>query len=198
MISNPASCIFDGPINGECFRAYVEQQLVPVLKPGDIVMDNLGSHKAAALRRMTRDAGARLWYLPPYSPKLNPIEQASAKIKHWMRAPDRSAPSRMLGDTSATSSLPSILANAPTTCQRRICFRQTVKRSGADWPGAREIFDPRRVLRKCPRAIRSPFLVDELLVSNHEDVTQSGNSLLSAFTGFARLVEKFQLWTCQA
>jgi transposase len=189
MISNPASCIFDGPINGECFRANVEQQLVPVLKPGDIVMDNLGSHKAAALRRMTRDAG---------SPKLNPIEQASAKIKHWMRAPDRSAPSRMLGDTSATSSLPSILANAPTTCQRRICFRQTVKRSGADWPGAREIFDPRRVLRKCPRAIRSPFLVDELLVSNHEDVTQSGNSLLSAFTGFARLVEKFQLWTCQA
>src|SRR5664279_3173486 len=61
-----APCVFDGPINGECFRAYVAQQLVPVLRPGDIViMDNLGSHKSAALRRMIRAAGARLWYLPP-------------------------------------------------------------------------------------------------------------------------------------
>ena len=102
-----APCVFDGPINGECFRAYVEQQLVPVLKPGDIVvMDNLGSHKSAALRHMIRAAGARLWYLPPYSPDLNPIEQAFAKIKHWMRA-HRSAPSRTLGDTSAASSQPS-------------------------------------------------------------------------------------------
>jgi transposase len=81
-----APCVFDGPINGRCFRAYVEQQLVPVLKPGDIViMDNLGSHKAAAIRQMIHAAGARLWYLPPYSPDLNPIEQAFAKIKHWMR-----------------------------------------------------------------------------------------------------------------
>ena len=78
--------VFDGPINGQCFRAYVEQQLLPVLQPGDIVvMDNLGSHKAAAIRQMIRAAGARLWYLPPYSPDLNPIEQAFAKIKHWMR-----------------------------------------------------------------------------------------------------------------
>ena len=81
-----APCVFDGPINGQCFRAYVEQQLVPVLKPGDIViMDNLGAHKATAIRQMIQDAGARLWYLPPYSPDLNPIEQAFAKIKHWMR-----------------------------------------------------------------------------------------------------------------
>jgi transposase len=81
-----APCVFDGPINGECFRAYVEQQLVPVLKPGDIVvMDNLGSHKAAAVRRAIKAAGARLWYLPPYSPDLNPIEQAFAKIKHLLR-----------------------------------------------------------------------------------------------------------------
>ena len=64
----------------------VEQQLVPLLKPGDIViMDNLGSHKSAALRAPSA-AGARLWYLPPYSPDLNPIEQAFAKIKHWMRS----------------------------------------------------------------------------------------------------------------
>ncbi len=78
--------MFDGPINGDSFRAYVEQQLVPVLKPGDIVvMDNLGSHKSAAVRRLITAAGARLWCLPPYSPDLNPIEQAFAKIKHWMR-----------------------------------------------------------------------------------------------------------------
>jgi transposase len=81
-----APCVFDGPINGVCFRAYVEQQLVPVLKPGDIVvMDNLGSHKSVAVRRMIRAVGARLWFLPAYSPDLNPIEQAFAKIKHWMR-----------------------------------------------------------------------------------------------------------------
>lgn len=79
--------VFDGPINGECFLAYAEQQLVPTLKPGDIViLDNLGSHKSAALRRLIKAAGARLWYLPPYSPDLNPIEQTLAKIKHWMRA----------------------------------------------------------------------------------------------------------------
>lgn len=74
------------PINGECFRAWVEQHLVPVLQPGDIVvMDNLGSHKSKVVRAAIRSAGARLWYLPPYSPDLNPIEQAFAKIKHWMR-----------------------------------------------------------------------------------------------------------------
>lgn len=81
-----APCVFDGPINGQCFRAYVEQQLVPVLKPGDIViMDNLGSHKSTAIRQAIKAAGARLWFLPPYSPDLNPIEQAFSKIKHWMR-----------------------------------------------------------------------------------------------------------------
>lgn len=85
-----APCVFDGPINGVCFRSYVEQQLVPVLKPGDIViMDNLGSHKSVAVRQMIRAAGARLWFLPAYSPDLNPIEQAFAKIKHWMRQAQR-------------------------------------------------------------------------------------------------------------
>lgn len=88
-----APCVFDGPINGQCFRAYVEQILAPALMPGDIVvMDNLGSHKSAAVRQAIRAAGARLWFLPPYSPDLNPIEQAFAKIKHWMRdAQKRSA-----------------------------------------------------------------------------------------------------------
>lgn len=83
--------MFDGPINGESFRAYVEQQLVKVLKPGDIVvMDNLGSHKSPTIRQMIRKAGARLWYLPPYSPGLNPIEQFFA-VKHWMRVAQKRA-----------------------------------------------------------------------------------------------------------
>ena len=91
-----APCVFDGPIDGECFHAYVEQQLVAILKPGDIVvMDNLGSHKSTAVRQTIRAAGARLWFLPPYSPDLNPIEQAFAKIKHWMRQ----AQMRTLEDT---------------------------------------------------------------------------------------------------
>lgn len=81
-----APCVFDGPINGISFLAYVEQQLVSTLKPGDIViMDNLGSHKSKAVRAAIKSAGARLWFLPPYSPDLNPIEQAFAKVKHWMR-----------------------------------------------------------------------------------------------------------------
>lgn len=81
-----APCVFDGPLNGACFCAYVEQVLVPTLRPGDIVvMDNLGSHKSKAVREAVRAAGARLWFLPKYSPDLNPIEQAFAQIKHWMR-----------------------------------------------------------------------------------------------------------------
>ncbi len=81
-----APCVFDGPINGECFRAYVDQQLVPTLKTGDIViMDNLGSHKSEAVRQAIKEAGAKLFFLPPYSPDLNPIEQTFSKIKHWMR-----------------------------------------------------------------------------------------------------------------
>ncbi|MFK4490034.1 transposase [Bradyrhizobium sp. USDA 336] len=81
-----APCVFDGPINGECFRGYVKHILLPTLREGDIViLDNLGSHKSKAVRQMIKATGARLWYLPPYSPDLNPIEQAFSKIKHWMR-----------------------------------------------------------------------------------------------------------------
>ncbi len=81
-----APCVFDGPINGESFKAYVEQILVPTLAPGDIVvMDNLGSHKGGIIRRMIRAVGARLFLLPPYSPDLNPIEQVFAKIKTLLR-----------------------------------------------------------------------------------------------------------------
>jgi putative transposase len=81
-----APCVFDGPINGERFRAYVEQFLVPTLKPNDIViLDNLGSHKGKAVRKAIRDVGARLLFLPKYSPDLNPIEQVFAKIKAFVR-----------------------------------------------------------------------------------------------------------------
>lgn len=81
-----APCVFDGPINGEMFRAYVERFLVPTLTPGDIViLDNLGSHKGSTVRQAIRDVGARRLFLPPYSPDLNPIEQAFAKLKHWLR-----------------------------------------------------------------------------------------------------------------
>lgn len=82
-----APWVFDGPINGAAFQVYVENVLVPTLKPGDIVvMDNLGSHKREAVRRAIRSAGAHLLFLPPYSPDLNPIEQVFAKLKHLMRA----------------------------------------------------------------------------------------------------------------
>ena len=81
-----APCVFDGPINGECFLAYVAQNLLACLKAGDIViMDNLGSHKADAIRAAIRSAGARLLFLPPYSPDLNPIEQVFSKLKHTLR-----------------------------------------------------------------------------------------------------------------
>jgi len=81
-----APCVVDGPINGRIFRAYVEQFLVPTLRPGDVVvLDNLGSHRSPAIRTAIRRAGAKLAFLPPYSPDLNPIEQVFAKVKHWMR-----------------------------------------------------------------------------------------------------------------
>ena len=81
-----APCVLDGPINGQLFTAYVEQFLVPTLTPGDIViMDNLGSHKGKAVRQAIRSAGAKLLFLPPYSPDLNPIEQVFAKLKLLLR-----------------------------------------------------------------------------------------------------------------
>lgn len=81
-----APCLFDGPINGASFLAYVEQVLVPALAAGDVViMDNLGSHKGQAVRAAIRRAGAPLIFLPPYSPDLNPIEQVFSKLKTLVR-----------------------------------------------------------------------------------------------------------------
>jgi transposase len=81
-----APWLVEGPIDGESFRTYVEKVLVPTLHEGDIViMDNLGSHKGKAVRALIRAAGAKLFFLPKYSPDLNPIEQVFAKLKHFLR-----------------------------------------------------------------------------------------------------------------
>jgi transposase len=81
-----APLVLDGPINGEAFRAYVEQFLAPTLTAGDIViMDNLASHKVAGIRQAIEASGAEIRYLPPYSPDLNPIEQVFAKLKALLR-----------------------------------------------------------------------------------------------------------------
>jgi transposase len=81
-----APCVLDGPINGAAFCAWVQQALVPVLQPGDLViMDNLGSHKVAGIAAAIEAVGARVRYLPPYSPDYNPIEQVFAKFKTLLR-----------------------------------------------------------------------------------------------------------------
>jgi transposase len=81
-----APWLLDGPIDGETFITYVEKVLLPTLRPGDIViMDNLGSHRGKAVRRLIRSASAKLFFLPKYSPDLNPIEQVFAKLKHLLR-----------------------------------------------------------------------------------------------------------------
>jgi transposase len=81
-----APMVLDRPINGQWFQAYVDQVLVPTLSPGDIVvMDNLGSHKGAGVRKAIEAVGATLLYLPPYSPGFNPIENAFSKLKALLR-----------------------------------------------------------------------------------------------------------------
>ena len=108
-----APCVFDGPINGECFLSYVEQVLVPNLRPRDIVvMDNLASHKARATRDAIAKAGARLIFLPAYSPDLNPIEQTFSKIKSVLRkAMGRTVPAI---EAAIKQLIPTI---SPTECQ---------------------------------------------------------------------------------
>lgn len=81
-----APYVLDGPMNGAVFKAWVEQMLAPALRPGDIViMDNLPAHKIDGIEQAIRDRQAELCYLPPYSPDLNPIEQAFAKLKALLR-----------------------------------------------------------------------------------------------------------------
>ena len=81
-----APWFIEGPIDGDSFRLYVEKVLLPTLRPGDIViMDNLGSHRGKVVRQLIRSVGAKLFFLPKYSPDLNPIEQVFAKLKHFLR-----------------------------------------------------------------------------------------------------------------
>ena len=81
-----APFVLDGPINRDAFQTYVERVLVPELTAGDIVvMDNLGSHKGPAVRAAIEAVGARLLFLPPYSPDFNPIEMAFSKLKALLR-----------------------------------------------------------------------------------------------------------------
>jgi transposase len=82
-----AAAVFDGPIDTPTFRAYVEQILVPTLRPGDVVvLDNLAVHKQPEVRTAIEAVGAQLRFLPPYSPDFNPIELAFAKLKAFLRA----------------------------------------------------------------------------------------------------------------
>ena len=81
-----APWVIEGAIDGPAFLAWVERELVPTLRPGDVVvLDNLRVHKAAAVRAAIRRAGAHLFFLPPYSCDLNPIEKVFAKLKHLLR-----------------------------------------------------------------------------------------------------------------
>jgi transposase len=112
-----APLVIDGAVNGDLFVAYVEQVLVPTLKPGDVVvMDNLSSHKRARVREAIEGAGGALRYLPPYSPDLNPIEQAFAKLKALLRkAQERTV-------EGVWSFLGRVLeAFAPEECRNYIC-----------------------------------------------------------------------------
>lgn len=104
--------VLDGAMHGTAFLAYVEQVLVPELAPGDVVvMDNLPAHKVGGVRQAIEDAGARLLYLPPYSPDCNPIEMAFSKLKALLR---KAAPRTVtdLWDTLASA----LYAFTPTEC----------------------------------------------------------------------------------
>ena len=89
-----APFVLDGPMDGEAFLVYVEAVLAPVLREGDtVIMDNLPAHKVAGVRELIQAAGAKLLYLPPYSPDLNPIELAFSKLKaHLRKAAERTVP----------------------------------------------------------------------------------------------------------
>ena len=144
-----APWLLDAPINGDRFLFYVEKVLVPTLTPGDIViMDNLGSHKRAAVRQAIRAAGAKLLFLPKYSPDLNPIEKAFAKLKHLLR--------KAAARTSETV-LAAIAAR--TSCigtSRSVCRRDSARAR----PARRPLRMPdQSVVRKSMSAARPPVSI---------------------------------------
>lgn len=114
-----APLLVDGPINKDLFVAYVEQQLTPTLRPGDVViMDNLSAHHTAPVRTAIEAVGARLQYLPAYSPDLNPIEQAFSKLKAHLRKAGKRTISELEQEISRC-----IDTYTPTECQNY--FRHT-------------------------------------------------------------------------
>ena len=122
-----APMVLDGAMNGPAFLAYVRQVLAPSLAPGDIVvLDNLGAHKVSGVRAAIEAVGATLRHLPPYSPDLNPIELAFAKLKGLLRRPAR-APGRHSTTPSPGGSTPSPPANAATTSSTTV-MRQFSRR----------------------------------------------------------------------
>ena len=131
-----APCVFDGPINGAKFLAYVEQVLVPTLSPGEIVMmDNLGSHKRAGVRKAIEAAGAAQCFLPAYSPDLDPIDQVFAKLKNTLR---KMAPGRRACAASAAPA-PSLRRQVegggrPSWRAARLLLRQRQGRRAASLP----------------------------------------------------------------
>jgi transposase len=123
MTGMVAPMVLDGPINGDWFEAYVRQVLVPDLGRGDVViMDNLSSHKRASVREAIEAVGARLLFLPPYSPDFNPIEKAFSRLKAMLRkAGERTVFGlwSLIGNLVACSSR----RNAPTTSARAAMIR---------------------------------------------------------------------------
>jgi transposase len=118
-VMRDATVLVDGPMNAATFLAYTRQFLAPSLRPGDVVvMDNLASHKAAGVREAIEAVGADLWYLPPYSPDLNPIEKLWSKVKAWLRrvsAKTFDALSHAIADALRTVS-PAECANYLASC----------------------------------------------------------------------------------
>ncbi len=104
-----ATMTIEEPTDTDIFLAYIEQLLCPVLKPGDVVvMDNLSAHKAPAVRAWIEKSGAEVLYLPPYSPDLNPIEKAWAKLKQLLR--EAKPRTKETLDQAITEALPHITA----------------------------------------------------------------------------------------
>jgi transposase len=131
--------VLDGPMNGEAFLAYVEQALVPELRPRDIViMDNLPAHKVHGVRQAIEAAGASLRNLPPYSPNFNPIEMAFAKLKALLRAAGRPYNPRPLASHRQRPLPLHPRKNAPTISRRWIRCNLSGKCSS-------------RLLKKSPR-----------------------------------------------
>jgi transposase len=113
-----APWVIDAPMDRAIFDTYVETQLAPTLEKGDVViLDDQFAHKSPAAEQAIRERGARLLFLPPYSPDLNPIEMAFAKLKARVSAPSPCAPSTNSGTTSAKSAISSPHRNAQTTSQ---------------------------------------------------------------------------------